>query len=298
MINLSNLDLNLLRTLDVLLTEHHVTRAAERLHLSQPSVSVHLSKLRELFNDPLLIPDSRGMKPTALADELRQPLRQALESLEKALLTTVPFEPALSQQTWRLSASDYSEFTIIQPAMNVLFQEAPQSRIAVTQMIPGRLARQMERGEIDLAFHIRENAPQELRSKALFSERYVLVGRAGHPVLRQPVSVGSFCQLKHVVVSPDGGGFVGMTDEVLKEKGLARDVVLSVPHFHFVISVLKTSDLVAMLPHRLVQDQTGLVLAEPPIELPPFELVMLWHERSHRDPAHQWLRAKIAGVCG
>src|SRR3546814_2528706 len=114
---LRRLDLNLLVTLDALLAEHNVTRAAERLHLSQPSVSVHLARLRDLLGDPLLLPGPRGMRPTARADMLREPLRQALEALRQAIAPAQQFEPAQSTHTWRIAASDYGEVTILLPAL-------------------------------------------------------------------------------------------------------------------------------------------------------------------------------------
>ncbi|WP_046995619.1 LysR family transcriptional regulator, partial [Pseudomonas aeruginosa] len=117
MINLRRLDLNLLVTLDVLLTEHNVTRAAERLNFSQPSVSVHLAKLRAIFDDPLLLPGPRGMRPTARAEELREPLRLALEALEQAVAPAAPFDPTQSRHTWRVAATDYAESAILLPIL-------------------------------------------------------------------------------------------------------------------------------------------------------------------------------------
>lgn len=294
MSNLGKLDLNLLVTLDVLLSEHNVTRAAERLNLSQPAVSVHLAKLREFFGDPLLLPGPRGMRPTARADELREPLRQALEALGHAVSPARPFDPAEARHTWRVMASDYGESTIVLPALAGLRQAAPHSRLAVLELVPSRIARQAEQGEIDLAFHILEEAPPGLHGRTLFAERYVLVGRAGHPELERPPSLERFCRLEHVIVSPNGGGFRGVTDEALAAAGLSRRVVLSVPHFLFVVSALVGSDLVAMLPERLVRGNAALRVVEPPLQVPGYEMVMLWHERVHRDPAHRWLREHIA----
>src|SRR3546814_11521018 len=117
---LRRLDLNLLVTLDALLAEHNVTRAAERLHLSQPSVSVHLARLRDFFGDPLLLPGPRGMRPTARADELREPLRQALAALEQAVAPSAFFDPAQASQTWPIAAFDYGAFTILRPALAAL----------------------------------------------------------------------------------------------------------------------------------------------------------------------------------
>lgn len=296
MVNLRRLDLNLLVTLDVLLAELNVTRAAERLHLSQPAVSVHLAKLREVLDDPLLLPGPRGMRPTARAESLREPLREALESLTRAVAPAAPFEPANADLTWRIAATDYTESTIVLPLMQRLRKDAPKTRLAVYDLVPSRLARQAEHGNIDVAFHTTENAPDGLHRKALFTERYVLVGRRGHPKLKRRPTLKQFCELDHSIVSQDGGGFHASTDDALAARGLSRRVVFSVPHFLFLREALASTDLVAMAPERLVRDDQALQLMAPPIDLPGFEISMYWHERVHRDPAHRWLRETIASV--
>ncbi len=294
MVNLRRLDLNLLVTLDVLLSEHNVTRAAERLNFSQPSVSVHLAKLRDLFGDPLLLPGPRGMRPTARAEALREPLREALEALERAVAPASPFDPAEATHSWRIAATDYAESTIILPTLATLRAAAPGTRLAVVEAVPPRLMRLAEQGEIDLGFHTSEGAPDGLRRRVLFAERYVLVGRAGHPRLKRRPTLAQFCKLEQVIVSPDGGGFFGVTDESLAKIGLTRRVVLSVPHFLFMVSALASTDLVGMVPARLVRENSALRMVEPPVEVPGYEMAMLWHERVHRDPAHRWLRDTIA----
>ncbi|WP_066736438.1 LysR family transcriptional regulator [Cupriavidus sp. D384] len=293
MTNLRRLDLNLLVTLDVLLSEHNVTRAAERLHYSQPSVSVHLARLREIFDDPLLLPGPRGMRPTARAESLRAPLREALAALELAVSPEHPFDPAVAANTWRIAATDYSESTVLLPALAGLRQSAPGTRVAVVEMVPANLVRQAERGDIDLAFHTTEGSPDSLHRLPLFTERYVLVGRTGHPRLKRKPTLAQFCALEHVIVSPDGGGFFGVTDEALAAAGMSRRVALSVPHFLYVAAVVAGTDLVAMLPARLVVDNPALQVVDAPVEVPGYEMSMLWHERLHRDPAHQWLRQAI-----
>src|ERR1700744_1980382 len=141
MTNLRQLDLNLLLTLDVLLSEHNVTRAAERLNFSQPSVSVHLAKLRDVLGDPLLLPGPRGMRPTARAEALREPLREALEALQRAVAPASAFDPAVATHTWRVASSDYAESTIILPTLSGLRTAAPGTRLAVVEATPTRLAR-------------------------------------------------------------------------------------------------------------------------------------------------------------
>ncbi|EKS69704.1 MULTISPECIES: LysR family transcriptional regulator [Caballeronia] len=291
---LRRLDLNLLLTLDVLLAEQNVTRAAERLHFSQPSVSVHLSKLRDIFGDPLLLPGPRGMRPTARAESLREPLREALASLERAVSPEAAFDPAIADNTWRIAATDYSESTVLLPALSGLRAAAPHTRIAVLEMLPPRLAKQAENGEIDLAFHITSPEMANFHQQALFTESYVLVGRKDHPRLKRRPTLAQFCALEHVIVSPDGGGFFGPTDDTLATFGMKRHVALSVPHFLFVRSVLATTDLVSMQPARLAKRWPELRIVAPPVDVPGYEMSMYWHERVHRDPAHRWLREFIA----
>ncbi|SAK50573.1 LysR family transcriptional regulator [Caballeronia fortuita] len=291
---LRRLDLNLLVTLDVLLDEQNVTRAAERLHFSQPSVSVHLAKLRDIFDDPLLLPGPRGMRPTARAQSLRVPLRAALASLERAVSPEAAFDAATADNTWRIAATDYSESTVLLPALSGLRTAAPHTRIAVLEMLPPRLAKQAENGEIDLAFHITSPDADNFHQQALFEESYVLVGRKDHPRLKRRPTLAQFCALDHVIVSPDGGGFAGPTDDMLASLGMQRRVALSVPHFLFVRSVLATTDLVSMQPARLARRWPEMRTVAPPVDVPGYEMSMYWHERVHRDPAHRWLREFIA----
>ncbi|TWI45108.1 DNA-binding transcriptional LysR family regulator [Pseudomonas duriflava] len=293
----SKLDLNLLVTLDTLLVEHNVTRAAERLNLAQSSVSVQLAKLRDYFDDPLVLPGPRGMRPTTRANELREPLHQALEALAEAIQGTRVFEPALAQNTWRVAATDYAESTIILPTLNTLTTQAPKTRLAVLEMVPKRIAKQLEQDDMDLAFHTLHDSPPTLRCHPLFKERYVLAGRAHHPVLAQELTLKEFCKLEHVVVSPDGGGFSGVTDQALATQGMTRRVALSVPHFLFVLSVLTATDMVAVVPLRLARNNPALSFIEPPLNIPGYEISMLWHECLHHDPAHRWLREQFVASC-
>jgi len=293
--NLRSLDLNLLVTLDVLLAEQNVTRAAQRLHFSQPAVSVHLAKLRDLLGDPLLLPGPRGMRPTARAEALRAPLREALAALSKAVAPADPFDPASADRTWRIAATDYTESTVVLPMLGDLRAVAPNTRLALVEMAPALMTKQAEQDDIDLAFHTTDGSPDGLRRRTLFTERYVLVGRREHPKLRRRPTLKQFCELEHVMVS-QSGGFQAGTDEVLAGLGQARRVVLSVPHFLIARAAVAASDLVAMAPERLVRNDPALQIVTAPIDVPGFEISMLWHERVHRDPAHQWLRERIANA--
>ena len=291
--NIPRLDLNLLVTLDTLLAERHVTRAAARLHLSQPAVSVQLARLREAFGDPLLIPGPRGMLPTARAEALRGPLREALAGLQAAVAPTAPFDPATADATWTIAASDYSGLAVVVPTLERLRAAAPRTRLAIRESVPQLVARLAEDGEIDLGLQTMDRIAPAMHAQKLFDERYVLVARAGHPRLRRKPTLATFCALEHVLVSPDGGGFSGVTDSALAALGRQRRVVLSMPHFIGAVSAVAASDLVAMLPQRLVAGRADLQAFEPPLDLPGFEMGMFWHERRHRDPGHRWLREQV-----
>ena len=292
--NLRNIDLNLLVTLEALLTERNVTRAASRLHLSQPSVSVQLRKLREIFSDPLLSPAPGGMLPTARGQELLPPLRTALAGMTRLLQPAKTFDPAAAQVTWQVAASDYAEYAVLLPLLGKLHRTAPGVRVAVREAAHSRMFKQLESGTIDLGLFAMEAVPERLHHRILFTEHYVLVARKKHPALRRRLTLDTLARLEYVVVSYDGGGFRGVTDAALERHGRNRRVVLSVPHFLFVPEVVARTELVAMLPSRLVNDRFDqLQVLRPPLEIPTYQMAMVWHERSHLDPAHVWLRDQV-----
>jgi DNA-binding transcriptional LysR family regulator len=292
--NLRRIDLNLLVTLEALLTERNVTRAARRLNLSQPSVSVQLGKLRQIFSDPLLAPAPGGMSPTTRAQALLQPLRAVLSDMRLVLEPRSRFDPATAGLTWQVAGADYAEYSILLPLLARLREAAPGVRVAVRDAAHSKMIKQLESGAIDLGFLAMEAVPERLHHRVLFKEHYVLVARKRHPLLKGKLTVDMLCELEYVVVSPDGGGFRGITDAILESRGRKRRVVLSVPHFLFVPEVVERSDLVAMLPSRLVKDHSDFIrVITPPLPIPSYEMTMIWHERSHLDPAQSWLREQV-----
>jgi DNA-binding transcriptional LysR family regulator len=295
--NLRRIDLNLLVTLEALLTEKNVTRAAKRLHLSQPSVSVQLGKLRMIFADPLLAPAPGGMIPSTRAQGLLQPLRAALSDMRNVLEPRPRFDPQTAEITWQVAGADYAEYSVLLPALDLLRKAAPGVRVAVREAAHSKMIKQLEGGAIDLGLLAMEAVPERMHHRVLFTEHYVLVARKHHPALKRKLTVDAMCRLEYVIVSPEGGGFRGITDVVLESQGRKRRVVLSVPHFLFVPEVIAQTDLVAMLPSRLVKNRTERIrVIAPPLPIPSYEMSMIWHERSHRDPAHIWLREQLVGA--
>lgn len=295
--NLHGIDLNLLVTLEVLLTERNVTRAAQRLHLSQPSVSVQLRKLREMFADPLLSPGPGGMTPTARGQALLPAVRAALGEVRKVLNKTHAFEPKEAHVLWQIAAADYAEQAILLPLLPKLRRLAPSTRVAIHQATHTRMLRQLESGALDVALLTIDAAPEHLHRRVLYREHYVLIARKGHPAFKRKLTLNRFCELDYMLVSPDGGGFRGVTDTALESRGRKRRVAVSTQHFLFVPEVVAQSDLVAVVPSRLVERRTDrLLIVSPPIAIPGYDMGMVWHERSHVDPAQQWLREQIAGA--
>lgn len=291
------LDLNLLVTLEALLIEQNVTRAATRLHLSQPAVSAQLSRLRDVFNDPLLIPAQRGMTPTVKALELLVPLRQALDQVRATVTTHLNFEPATASLTVSIACTDYVQAALIKHLVVAMRPEAPGVRIALRILDVPQLELQMTRGEVDLAVINMNGAPPALYSQHLYDESYVLIGRRGHPSLRADLTVDEFAQLEHVVVSLRGGGFSTSVDNALVARGLRRNVVLSASSFLPVPELVAQSDCVALVPSRLVEGRgEQLLCVAPPLPVEGFAIGMFWHERSDGHAGFRWVREFITLV--
>jgi len=291
------LDLNLLVTLEALLVEQNVTKAAARLHLSQPAVSAQLSRLRDVFDDPLLIPAQRGMTPTAKAVELLDPLRRALDQVRATVATHRNFDPAKASLTVAIACTDYLHAAVVKPLMVELRTRAPGVRVALRNLDMPQLEAQMARGDVDLALMTPEAAPPSLRTRHLFDERYVLIGRRNHPRLQGGITVEEFAQLEHVIVSLHGGGFVTPVDNALAAFGHSRNVVLSAASFLFVPEIVSQSDFVALVPERLVRDRADkLESMDCPFPVEGFAVGMVWHERSHGHGGQRWIRETIAAL--
>lgn len=293
------LDLNLLITLEALLVEENVTRAAARLHLSQPAVSAQLSRLRDVFDDPLLIPAQRGMTPTAKAVELLPSLRQALDQVRATVVTHQGFEPAKARLTVTIACTDYLQAAVVTHLVIAMRRAAPGVRIALRSLDVGQLEAQMTRGDVDVALMTPQIAPPSLRTRHLFDEHYVLIGRRGHPHLREGISAEHFAQLEHVIVSLRGGDFVTAVDNALAALGHKRNVVLSASSFLAVPELVAQSDCVALVPSRLVHSRGGQLLqVDPPFPVEGFAVGMVWHERTHGHDGFKWIRDCISRVSG
>ena len=287
--DIRTLDLNLLKTLDALLDERSVTRAAQRLSLTQPAVSGMLNRLRDYFDDPLFSRTPHGIVPTLRAQQLAAPVKQILSDID-ILLKPTQFDPLTAALTFTVAATDYALKAVIVPFIAALRVRAPGIRVRVIPVEPVLLTTQFEQGKIDLALLTPDSTPDNLHSRALYDEEYVCLMRHTHPDAGQPLTLDRFCALEHVLVSYEGESFWGVTDEALASVGRQRQIGLSVSSFLVLPDILAISDMIAVVPARLAYDDTRMHVLPPPLPITGFTKSMAWHERTHRDATHQWLR--------
>jgi DNA-binding transcriptional LysR family regulator len=297
MADIRELDLKLLVAFDALLDECNVTRAAIKLGYTQPAISGMLARLREVFDDPLFARAQRGLAPTPRALALAAPVKQLIADSRRLIVRDL-FNPSTSEMTFTISSNDYMQHALLVPFIKRLRSEAPQVQVAIVPPMIDGLKDALTRGQFDLAVTIPEFAMSDLKSRLLYRERYVVVVRSRHPLAkRRALTLKSFCSFDHVLVSPTGGSFAGPTDLALARLGLKRRVRYSVPSFLLVPEILQTDDLVALVPARLLREKDkSLVVLEPPIDIPGFDVIAVWHPRVDKDVAHRWLRRRVADL--
>ncbi|MBT2374443.1 LysR family transcriptional regulator [Pseudomonas fluorescens] len=294
--DLRRIDLNLLVILDALLSEQHVTRAAERLHLSQPAVSHALARLRDLLGDPLLVRQGGTLVPTARALELATPLADALAQVQ-ALLAPNRFDPASAKRTFRLAMSDYGAALLLPGLVRTLRREAPGIDLLIIPASREGMVDGVLNGDIDLAAGVFPDLPAELRSTPLFEEHYAcLVDRDSLPadgILDLP----TYLARPHVLLEMRGSG----TPEI--ERALTairerRHVAISLPHWGVAPQLIQGTDLILTVSSRslLDIDQARLLAVPPPFPIPAFAFVLTWHSRRGGDPALQWLIERVENV--
>ena len=295
--DIRKIDLNLLDVLDALLDERNVTRAAARLGYTQPTVSGMLTRLRDLFGDPLFVRTQRGLLATPRAQALAVPLKQLLDDSQRLVARDV-FDPARAEVTFRVASNDYMQQALLAPFVKVLRSEARLIRLALAPMIIEGLGEALARGQIDLALTAPYLAMSDLPSRLLYRDRYVVAVRRQHPLARgAAMTVERFCSYDHVLVSPTGGSFEGPTDDALARLKLRRKVRYSVSSFLLVPEILQMDDLVALVPSRLLlQNSRRLVMLKPPVEIPGFDVIAVWHPRNDKDKAHRWLRSRLVEI--
>jgi DNA-binding transcriptional LysR family regulator len=293
-------DLPLLISLNVLLEECNVTRAAARLHMSQPALSAQLSRLRLLFGDPLLVPaeSGRGLAPTPFALRLHRRLRPALLALTTAVRPgSEDFDPGLAARTFTIAANNTAAAVLLPGlAVRVQAQGNRQLRLRLAGTDQPELAAGLEKGDVDLCFSAACQLPPGLMSSELITTPYVLVQRQGHARGAGPVTLEDYCRLDHVNVARDGSLY-GALDEQLYRLGHSRHTMLAVQDFTAVGAIVAGSDLVCTVPAFLAPSMpAGVHVAELAFPLLSYTLCMAWHPGCDDDPGLLWLRGQVQAV--
>lgn len=286
------LNLNHLRALDALLEDKSVTKAAERLHVTQSAMSHTLRQLRETFDDPLLVRGQGGMAMTPRAERLHRPLRLALMEVGRAISDVPVFDPATATRRFRLSAPDFLS-ALLMPSLTAMAAiEAPNVRFELMGLRGGMDERALEDGRLDIALGPMAPDAAGLRMRTIYADEYALIARKDHPGITKRISASRYAQLSHVVLSGEA-----MADDSLHKKlveqGIERREAVRMPYMLAAPLVVAFSDHVLTAPAQFGRNHAVVYpLQVVPIDfdLPSFEQVAVWHERFDMEPDHKWLR--------
>jgi DNA-binding transcriptional LysR family regulator len=297
--NVAGFDLNLLKAFDALYAERHVTRAGQRMGLSQPAMSGALTRLREVFNDELFVRSPTGMQPTPRADDLAGPISSALR-LTRSILQDNGFDPATADHIVTIAMTDYAAFVLLPLLLARLATEAPRLDVRVRGIFgKDEVIELLDSGEVSLALSVPVDASARILTRQLLREGFACIARPGHPAFAKDAEIAAFASASHLLVSPEGDR-AGLVDRKLAALGLTRRVVLSLPQFLVAPFVVAETDLIATLASRVARRfaaaNIGIVVHEPPIALSDWPLAMMWHRRVDDHPTAAWLRDCIAEI--
>jgi DNA-binding transcriptional LysR family regulator len=301
---MSTPDFNLLVTLDVLLAEGSVARAARRLRLSPSAMSRALARLRETTGDPLLVRAGRGLVPSPRALELRERVRQLVHDGEAVLRPAQPLDLEQLVRTFTLRTSEGFVENFGAALLARVGEQAPGVRLRFMQK-PDKHSAPLRDGTVDLetGVVVKTTAP-EVRVQALFRDRFVGVVRMGHPLSKRKITSSRYAAGRHISVSRRGfdEGPIdeeGPIREALKPLGLERQIVTIVGGFSTALALARATDLIASVPERHTGKlRAGMHSFPLPAPTPPFTVSLLWHPRLDADPAHRWLRGCVQDACG
>ena len=296
-----NIDLNLLASLDALLTERKVTRAAERMNMTQPGMSHALARLRLIFKDPLLVRTAQGMVLTERALELVPTVRAALSHINIALVHPTEFSPGAARTTFRIALSDYVSSLLMPSLMSHVLKEAPAVNVFTSVSDAHRYREWLEEGEFHLTIGYHTELTPRMYASDLMSDDLCCIARPAHGTIHGQLTLDMFVEAPHVQMV---GGvrpvtFERMIDGALTKLGLERRITLRVPSLLQVPGLVAASDLLAVVPRQFARvgaETFGLQILELPFDAPPWVISMAWHERTQKDPAHHWLRQRVRDV--
>lgn len=291
-------DLNLLTVLDVVLTERNVTRAAERLGMTQPAVSSALGRLRLLFDDDLFVRRGKEMAPTPRALSLAGPIRRALDLIQASLIHPETFDYTASH-TFRLALSDLGEAVLMPRFLQWLEQLGAGVRLDICREPGASLQNEMRLGKVELVLDHVVIPGEEFRRKRVLDIDLVSMVRRDHPTVGQSLTLDEFIALEHVILEPREGQ-TNLAEHTQAVVGRSRRVRAQVPHYLAMPFIISQSDLLCTLPlplARLFEQHFPVRMVSCPFPFQPIPVFMMWHACQDADPAHQWLRRCLIELC-
>lgn len=305
--NIAAVDLNLMTAFEAMMLERHVSRAAARIGLAQPSMSNALARLRALFDDPLFVRIGGVMKPSEKAELLAPLIKTALDNLRIAVNEGGAFDPATSTRSFSLATTDYGEMLVLPELMRRIREQAPGISLYSLPFDRPSFEAQLEQGKLDMGLTVIQPASPKTRSDRLFEERFVCIARPGHPALagkdrmgdRVALDLETFLSLDHALVSR-GGAPKGAVDSALAAINRERRIALTVANFTTLMFEVAQSDFIAAVAERLavrMAPLAGFTIHAMPLKVNNFTMSLAWHQSTDADQGQLWLRSLVRDVC-
>ncbi len=294
--HINRIDLNLLVVLDAIYAEGGITRAAEKLHLTQPAVSHALGRLRELFKDPLFEREGRAMVPTPLTRSLIEPVQRALRGLEVTLNELETFDPTSTQKRFTIGLRDVLESTLLPSFMQRICASAPLIDISVVHVNRRDLETELAMGTLDAAIDVLLPVSEKVRHRQIALDRLVVVARKGHPAVNARLDLETYLKQDHVLVSSRRTGVGSLEDVELSRLGLQRRLRLRCQHYYAACRIVSQTDLVLTMPERYARDTNRLFnnqILPLPLEMMPLDVYLYWHANVDKEPSNRWLREQL-----
>jgi DNA-binding transcriptional LysR family regulator len=288
------IDLNLIRAFVTIYETGSVSVAADRLHVSQPSISYTLKRLRDLLGEPLFKRTREGMAPTYFATQLYEKFRNAVSEIEGAIESTRKFDPYLSSRGFRLAMSDIGEIFNLPHIMAALQKIAPDVAIDIVAVDVTKLEEWLNAGKIDAAICARSYVPVASAGEVIFTDHYVCLASSRHPRLSSELTMQQYLAERHVLVSPESGH--SLVEERLQELGCTRKIALRVPHFSVLPEVIAATDLLTAIPSRIARmfaARYAVQTFDLPFAVRKLEIMLRWQEHSGDIVAQGWLRQTL-----
>ena len=292
--NLNKVDLNLFIVFDAIYTEANLTRAGQIVGITQPAVSNALARLRETFNDPLFVRTAQGLVPTPMAQNIIGPVRNALQLLRVSVQESRTFNPLQANKTFRISMTDLTEAVVLPPLFQRLRRLAPNVKIESMLAKRRETTKELAAGRLDFAMDAPLNTDPQVRHVKLLEDRYVCAMRRGHPLAKDKLSVEEYLSLSHIHISSRRSG-LGMVDLALGKMGQQRKIALRSQHYMMATQVIQQTDMAVTVPERFAR-RHDLHQIPLPVDIPPLETHIYWHESTDQDPANRWMREQMIEI--